>query len=259
MANPQTENGHTQIANELLEAIYKTPMSDYEHRIFWLILRKTYGFKKKSDWISQSQMVKELNIYKSHISRTIRKLIKRNLVTKNNKMFSIQKDYEMWKLPKEVTNEKLPIQDKKLPVQVTKVTNIGNKKLPIQADTKEKKETYTKDTIQKRDINKIIIPYKEIEELFISICISFPKIMELTKRRKIAIRSRYLKYKDINVFKELFRKAEKSDFLSGRDGKWTSCNFDWLLNENNMIKVLEGNYNKEIKFEKHIPKKYRTV
>ena len=36
--------------------------------------------------------------------------------------------------------------------------------------------------------------------------------------------------------------AEDSDFLSGRNGKWTSCNFDWLINENNMVKVLEGNY-----------------
>jgi hypothetical protein len=36
--------------------------------------------------------------------------------------------------------------------------------------------------------------------------------------------------------------AQASDFLSGRNGKWTGCNFDWLINENNMVKVLEGNY-----------------
>ena len=164
------------------------------------------------------------------------------MITKNNKMFSIQKDYELWKLPTQVTNKKLPIQDKKLPKQVTIVTHTGNKKLPIQADTKEKKDTYTKDTIQKRNINKIIIPYKEIEKLFLSTCISLPKIIELTDKRKTAIKGRYLKYKDMGVFRELFKKAEASDFLSGRNGKWTACNFDWLLNENNMIKVLEENY-----------------
>ncbi|GAH98406.1 unnamed protein product, partial [marine sediment metagenome] len=45
--------------------------------------------------------------------------------------------------------KKLPIQDKKLPKQVSKVTQIGIKKLPKQVYTKEKKETYTKETIQK--------------------------------------------------------------------------------------------------------------
>lgn len=36
--------------------------------------------------------------------------------------------------------------------------------------------------------------------------------------------------------------AEASDFLSGCNGAWTACNFDWLLNTENFLKVLEGNY-----------------
>ena len=38
--------------------------------------------------------------------------------------------------------------------------------------------------------------------------------------------------------------AERSDYLSGRNGKWQNCSFDWLIKENNYIKVLEGNYNR---------------
>jgi len=147
MADVQTENGHTQIANELLEAIYTVPLSDYEHRVFMFILRKTYGFKKKQDWISQKQISKELSIYKSHISRTIKKLRNKNMiinsVIKNKKILGIQKDYEQWKLPKQVTKKLTQIGNKyrnlkeKLPKQVTKVTHTGNQKLPIQAHTKD--------------------------------------------------------------------------------------------------------------------------
>ena len=33
-----------------------------------------------------------------------------------------------------------------------------------------------------------------------------------------------------------------SDFLSGRNGRWTGCNLGWLLKPNNMAKVLNGSY-----------------
>ncbi|MNP53901.1 hypothetical protein D3C76_1484160 [compost metagenome] len=36
--------------------------------------------------------------------------------------------------------------------------------------------------------------------------------------------------------------VEASDFLTGRDGKWGNCGFDWIIKESNYIKILEGNY-----------------
>ena len=49
MASPQIEDGYTKIANELLEAISKVNLSSYEFRVIMAIIRKTYGFNKKSD------------------------------------------------------------------------------------------------------------------------------------------------------------------------------------------------------------------
>ena len=125
MASPQTEDGYTEIANELLEAIIKTPMSDYEHRVFWLIVRKTYGYKKKSDWISQKQIVEYTGILKQHVSRTINKLYKKNMIIKEGKNLAVQKDYEQWKLPKRVTKKSNQNRLQKLPKQVTEVTQTG--------------------------------------------------------------------------------------------------------------------------------------
>ena len=43
MANPQSENGHIDIANEIGEALSRINFSAYESRILWVIWRKTYG------------------------------------------------------------------------------------------------------------------------------------------------------------------------------------------------------------------------
>ena len=151
MANPQREDGHVDIANEIIEALAKIYLSSYETQILFAIFRKTYGWHKKEDWITGSQLSEMTGIARSHVSRTIKKLIQRNLITKNGKKISFQKDYEKWeKLPIQVTIKKLPKQDTMLPKQVTDVTQTGNNLLPKQVHTKETKRNYTKETIQKK-------------------------------------------------------------------------------------------------------------
>jgi len=154
MASPQRENGTTDIANDIVEAIMKIHLSGYENRVLWAIFRKTYGWHKKEDWITNSQIAKMTDIAESHISRTMKILIQRKIVTKNGKKLSFQKNYDLWvKLPKMVSIKKLPIQDKKLPKMVNKVTKNGNSKLPKMVDTKQTttKQTTTKQTIQKKE------------------------------------------------------------------------------------------------------------
>jgi phage replication O-like protein O len=244
MANPQVENGHTEVANELLEAIIKTPMSDYEHRIFWLIIRKTYGYKKKFDWISQKQIVEGTGILKQHVCRTVKKLIEKEMIVKDGKHLSIQKDYEQWKLPKQVTikvtntgNQSNLNRLQELPKQVTK-SNLNR-------GTQKKERKYTKETITKESRTDNKVPYKEIKDLFNDTCKSLPSIVVLSDTRKNQIRQRWGKFKKIELWQDLFERAEESEFLSGRSGKWGGCCFDWLIKETNMIKVLEGNYDND--------------
>jgi len=165
MANPQKENGHVDIANEIVEALAKTYLSSRESQILWAILRKTYGWHKKEDWISGNQLVEMTGINKSHISRTLKRLINRNIIKKNGRKLGLQKNYEKWeKLPNGATSKKLPIQDKKLPNGATEVAQWGNKKLPNGANTKENKETLTKENIQEVPITTFSDPKKEEAE-----------------------------------------------------------------------------------------------
>ena len=85
------------------------------------------------------------------------------------------------------------------------------------------------------------IPYQDIVSDYNRTCISLPKVGKLTNPRKTAIKGRCTEY-DISDIHRVFESAERSDFLSGRSGKWTSCGFDWLMKPSNFIKVLEGQY-----------------
>jgi len=147
MADVQIDNGNfTRIANALLEAIIRTKMSDYEHRIFWLIVRKTYGYNKKEDWIAQKQIVEETGILKQHVSRTIKRLREKNMVIVIDKKLAIQKDYDLWKLPEQVTN----VINKSNPRGLLEVTSIGTKvthigvKSNLNRGTQKKKEIIQK-------------------------------------------------------------------------------------------------------------------
>lgn len=95
------------------------------------------------------------------------------------------------------------------------------------------------------------VPYKEIVTLYHELCPSLPRVAQLTDKRKQKLRSlwRFIEG-DLDKIREVFENAEDSDFLSGRNGRWTGCNFDWLINTNNFVKVLEGSYNDRARAQK---------
>lgn len=82
---------------------------------------------------------------------------------------------------------------------------------------------------------------ERVVQLYTELCPSLPQVRKLTEQRKKTIRTRLKDY-PLATMKEAFKKAEASDFLSGRSGDWNGCNLDWLMNENNLVKVLEGKY-----------------
>lgn len=86
------------------------------------------------------------------------------------------------------------------------------------------------------------IPYRQIQEMFNSICTHFPKCQALSDRRKKAIKARFENGMTVDDFKKLFEKAEASSFLKGKNDRDWQASFDWLIKDANMVKVLDGNY-----------------
>ena len=53
-------------------------------------------------------------------------------------------------------------------------------------------------------------------------------------------------YEAIEWFGRYFSHVEKSDFLTGRNGKFSSCDLGWLVKADNFAKVLQGNYDNRV-------------
>ena len=134
--SPQKEDGYTPIANELLEAFYRCKMEEYERCVVMCIWRKTYGWSKKEDWVSLSQLNTETGIAIPNISRTIKQLISKGVVVKNGKRISVNKKWKEWQI-------EWRIDMKKLSHQITKVISPDNKKLSHQITTKTKSKNKT--------------------------------------------------------------------------------------------------------------------
>ena len=134
----QLENGFTRIANEILEELSKTLLSSYEWQVLMCVFRKTYGFNKKVDKLPVSQIVAMTGIHQSHVSRTIKKLTERKIVTRTGMFIEFNTELAEW-LPKQVYI-------KNIPKQVYTHTQTGIKNIPKQADSIYN----TKETIQKK-------------------------------------------------------------------------------------------------------------
>jgi hypothetical protein len=88
---------------------------------------------------------------------------------------------------------------------------------------------------------------KEVLDLFGSICGSFPKIMQMTRKRKDKILLRLSEMGGMKNLENVFKKMEASDFLKGNNKYGWIASFDWVFkNSENWVKVIEGNYDNRV-------------
>ncbi|WP_273000723.1 hypothetical protein [Hydrogenibacillus schlegelii] len=80
-----------------------------------------------------------------------------------------------------------------------------------------------------------------VVELYHRLCPSLPRVKSLTGERRRNIANLLGRY-GLDAIRTVFEKAEASDFLSGRNGKWRGCSLDWLIREENFVRVWEGRY-----------------
>jgi len=103
----------------------KTNLSAYQSRVLWAI------------WIANSTLVEMTGISKGHISRTIKELKMRNIVTNSGNKLAFNKDYQQWR--------ELPYRVRGYPIG-QKVTPSGKKVTPSGGV----KRNSSKETLQKK-------------------------------------------------------------------------------------------------------------
>jgi len=98
---------------------------------------------------------------------------------------------------------------------------------------------------------RIACPYTELLATFHDECTSMPRVMKLSSNRRTTLLARWKEVDTdshfestddgIGIFRAIFKRAQASDFLSGRSGKFKP-GFDWLIKSENFLKLCEGNY-----------------
>jgi len=105
MANPQTKDGHVEIANDLWEALMGAGLNRNEYRATLCILRYSYGFKQKYARLKKKDIADLTRIPLEKVAKTLTNLEKKNIIkiAENNGYIYFHKDYEKWQLAETLT------------------------------------------------------------------------------------------------------------------------------------------------------------
>ena len=145
MENPQKENGYTAIANEIVEALVRLDLTGCQFRVLLFIVRKTYGFNKKTDWIAYSKFQNSLGVGPSTIMRSLEALLARRVVLADKQVgktvYGLNKHFSEWVL----AHAQVPPK----PLAPRQVTTCAQANKPL-APKQVTKDTFTKDTLQKK-------------------------------------------------------------------------------------------------------------
>ncbi|WLQ15394.1 replication protein [Hahella aquimaris] len=176
------DNGFFRLANELADSLCKVELSGRQYRVFMALIRKTYGYGKKYDWIVAEQLC-QLMSYEgcpSHIRADIRELKARRMIVVDGRQMGpnpVISDWEMTKPSRPKTAHKRaetgPKMSRNQPVNEPKTAcsyttdseqnrpkparqqaETGPKNEPKTAYTKDNKDNLTKDIVKKARVKR---------------------------------------------------------------------------------------------------------
>lgn len=121
-----------------------------------------------------------------------------------------------------------------------------------EAQAQEETPTETKAPIQKEIIQEVPdlknpippelkIDYDKLKLFFNDNRGEMAKVQILSDKRKKTISALIKKFSKED-FMKVIEKSKVSNFLQGRNDRNWTADFDWILNQTNFIKILEGNY-----------------
>lgn len=131
-----TDDGFMRVANELTDSILLADLTARQLKIMLAVMRKTYGFNKPMDRITNTQISAMTGIHHTHVCSAKNQLIERGFLISGGSKVGINKYISMW--------------DMKKVSQVSEtLADAANKSLAVSANTHSPKQLNTKDTVQK--------------------------------------------------------------------------------------------------------------
>ena len=197
-----------------------------------------YGFSQTDDQYftgSMQYLADWTNSTKRGVNKALISLVDKGLLVKIDKVINRVKycEYKALREPQCIEQSSIGgIEQSSLGIEQSSTNNIENNNSLL--NNKEDK-----------------IHYLKIVDMYNKTCVSFPHLRTLSDARKKAIRAR-LKTYTFDDFKLMFEKVEASSFLKGKNNRDWSANFDWMIKDANMAKILDGNYDNKDSMQRKV-------
>lgn len=132
----ELKDGYAKLSNMLLEAYAGADLTKRQFKVLLAILRKTYGWNKAMDRISDSQIAEIAKLPVKRCNETKLQLVRMGLIKQQGGMFGPNKNINEWCIPQ---NEGISLKT-------------GDKISLKLRESNPSKQGDTKDTIQKKEI-----------------------------------------------------------------------------------------------------------
>ncbi|EBJ5997004.1 Replication protein O [Salmonella enterica subsp. salamae] len=90
------DDGYTRLANELLDAVMCSGLPETELCILMAVWRKTYGYNKKMDWISNEQLEEMIQKHHTHCSTAKNSLIRKKVLIQEGRSVGMNIHISEW-------------------------------------------------------------------------------------------------------------------------------------------------------------------
>lgn len=244
------DDGYTRIANELLEAVMAADLTARQLKVVLALIRKTYGFGKKFDRITNTQIAMMTGIHHTHVCKAKNEMIAMNIIVTNGLAIGINKVISEWNFEVSQPSETLA-----KPANET-LANLANGYKPTQLNTKEtiqkkEKKENTQSSCDDREPVKperrkpTRINYDEYLEAYNEIVGErLPHAVEANaeRQRKLKKLIDSLATKNIDGFRayvKAFMSAARPFHFGDNDRDWVA-NFDYLLRPKVLVSIREG-------------------
>lgn len=243
------DDGYTRIANELLEAVMAADLTARQLKVALAVIRKTYGFGKKMDRITNTQIAQMTGIHHTHVCKAKNDMIAMHIVVSSGNQIGINKVISEWDLSISRSSETL--------------AKSANESLAKAANGHKPSQLNTKETIQKKEINTPLppsevserddkkssrskpTPYEAVLQCYNELAEGkLPLAESLNAKRKRDIKRLLSELKEPTVeaaslYFEAFFSTARQFYFGDNDRGWRAS-FDYLLRSDTLMKTREG-------------------
>jgi len=269
---PSLDQGYCRVVNALAEGLAATALTSLEHRVVWAVIRLTYGWQKGKDRIAASQLAEATGLTRQKCSSTLSGLIERGVIIREGGSTSpikINTKTSQWQArekrtkPPEISNVNRKYKKGSVNPNTVRFMNTD------WVHTKDSKDIYrntpyslssgaAKKPAQPKSKKQKQAPVEEIRDLYHEILHDLPECRVLSTKRKSQINARWNQTvgkskkpcSSLDFWRRFFTYVRKCPWLMGeippQDGRRQfMANLEWITNENNFAKIIEGEYDPE--------------